>query len=66
MLFLFILDTQRNQLPRTLGTFKIGYFLPKLLESYHSSGLLSSSCVTTCEVASTCLLWGEKSHAFVM
>ena len=33
MLFLF-LDSQLKQFPKNLGTFKINYFLPKLLESY--------------------------------
>jgi hypothetical protein len=28
-------DTQQNQFPKNLGTFKIDYFLPKLLESYN-------------------------------
>ena len=31
---LFFWDTQWNEFPINLGTFKIDYFMPKLLESY--------------------------------
>ena len=30
----FFLDTQQNEFTINLGTFKIGYIMPKLLESY--------------------------------
>jgi hypothetical protein len=33
----FSLDTQQNEFPKNLGTFKTRYFLPKLLESYGTS-----------------------------
>ena len=33
-LIVIFLDTQQNEFPIYLGTYKISYFLPKLLESY--------------------------------
>ena len=66
MLFLSFLDTQRNEFPINLGTLKIHYFLPKLLESYgkqHSKqpkapprDILSTKVVS---------FWGRKSSLLV-
>ena len=39
-IFIFIFDTQKNEFPINLGTFKINYFLPKLLESYSIGGII--------------------------
>ena len=35
MLFLFFWTLNKNKFPKNLDTFKINYFLPKLLESYN-------------------------------
>ena len=44
MLIFSFFDTQQNEFPINLGTFKIHYFLPKLLESYSNTFAVKELC----------------------